>query len=80
MLCLGKENNLISGIRFPNNGSDELNIPYVDDAILFLSPSDECLINLKRILYCFQACSDLKINFHKSSLIGIGISDELIEI
>ena len=79
MLCLCKNNNLISGIKFPNNGLEVLNIQYADDTLLFLSPSDECLINFKRIRCCFQACSGLKINFHKFSLIRIGISDELVD-
>ena len=79
MFYLGKENNLISDIRFPNIRTDVLNIHYVDDTLLFPSPSDECFINLKRILCCFQVYFGLKINFCKSSLTGIGISDVLSE-
>lgn len=77
MLCLGKKNHLIEGIRFPNNESEVLNIQYVDDTLLFVTPSDNCIINLKRILCYFQAYSGLKINFNKSSLTGIGISNQL---
>ena len=79
MLYLGKENHLIKGILFPHNGPNVLNIKYADDTLLFLESSDENLINLKRILCCFQVCSGLKINFHKSSITGIGINyDSLI--
>ena len=53
MLCLGKENNLLRGISFPHNGPDVLNIQYADDTLLFLEPSNENLVNLKRILCCF---------------------------
>ena len=79
MLCLGKEQNLIRGIVFHHNGPDVLNIQYADDTFLFLEPSVDCFINLKRILVCFQACFGLKINFHKSSLTGIGIDNDLSE-
>ena len=45
---------------------------------LFLEPLDRCIVNLKRILCCFQACAGLKINFHKSSLTGIGILKDIV--
>ena len=73
MLCLAMDNNLIEGIKFPHNGLEVLNIQYTDDTLLFLQPSDEGLINLKRILCCFQVILGQNINFHKSSLTGIRI-------
>lgn len=39
-------------------------------------PSDDCIVNLKSILCYFQACSGLKINFHKYSIIGIGTNED----
>lgn len=77
MLNLGRQNNLIEGIKFPYNGPKVMNIKYADDILIFLEPFDRCIINLKRILRCFQACAGLKINFNKSSLIGIDISKAL---
>ena len=77
ILCLGKENNMIRGINFPHYGPNVLNIQCVDYTLLFLELSDEYFINLKRILCCFQASSGWKIIFQKSSLIGIGITNEL---
>ena len=65
MLALGVDNHLISGIQFHNGGPQVLNIQYVDDTLLFLSPEEEGILNLKRILGCFQACSGLKINYGK---------------
>lgn len=34
--------------------------------------------NLARILRCFHAASGLKVNFNKSKVFGIGVSDEII--
>ena len=78
ILVLGVSNNLINGIQFPNGGPQVLNIQYADDTLLFLTPEEEGIINLKRILGCFQACSGLKINFSKSSITGIQVSDDQV--
>ena len=64
MLSLGWANGLINEIKFLNNDLEVLNIQYVDDTLIFLTLTEVCLINLKSILYTFQACSGLKINFH----------------
>ena len=76
MLALGVSNNLIHGIQFPNGGPHVLNIQYADDTLIFLPLEEDGIINLKRILGCSQACSGLKIKFHKSSLTGIKIPEE----
>ena len=54
-----------------------MNIQYTDDTLIFLESSDHCIVNLKRILCCFQTCAGLKIKFNKSSLVGIGIPNAL---
>ena len=79
MLSLGNDNNLIEEIQCLHSGPEILNIQYTDDTLLFLTPSDNCIINLKRILCYFQVCSRLKINYSKSFLTDIGISDLLVE-
>ena len=76
MLALGMNNSLIKGIQFSHGRSHVLNIQYADDTLIFLTPEEEGIINLKRILYCFQVCTGLKIKFNKSSLTGIMILEE----
>ena len=78
MLALGSENHLISSIQFPHSGPSVINIQYADDTIIFLAPSIEGVVNLKRIRCCFQAYSGLEINFNKSSITGTGVSDDLL--
>ena len=78
ILALGVSNNLINDIQFPNGGPHVLNIQYADDTLIFLTPEKEGIINLKRILGCFQACSGLKINFSKSSITGIHVSNDQV--
>ena len=78
MLALGIENRLITGIQYPHSGPSITNIQYADDTLIFLALSEEYVVNLKRILCCFQTCSGLKINFNKSSITGIGVSKDLL--
>ncbi|XWS30038.1 hypothetical protein CRYUN_Cryun24cG0083600 [Craigia yunnanensis] len=47
--------------------------------IIFVKPTVVQLLNVKRVLQCFQIMSGLKVNFHKSSLIGIDIEQHILE-
>lgn len=47
---------------------------YADDAI-FSGIDLGSIKNLSRILKCFEISSGLKVNFHKSRLFGICVSD-----
>ena len=48
-------------------------LQYADDTHIFCESALEQLLNVKRVLCCFQVMSGLKINFQKSKLFGIGI-------
>ena len=52
MLALGSDNGLICGIQYPHSEPSVINIQYVDDTVIFLTPSLEGFVNLKRILCC----------------------------
>lgn len=61
---------LVEGVKTWNNLRSISHLQFADDTIVFLKPSLENIINLNRILQCFQIVSGLKINFGKSSLYG----------
>lgn len=44
-----------------------------DDALLFLEVNDQAIINLKFLLYCFEWMSGLRINYHKSEVLVMGV-------
>lgn len=50
---------------------------YVDDTILFLQYSKEDIINLKFILFCYEEMSVMRINYSKSEIFTVGLSEEL---
>lgn len=51
-------------------------LQYADDTILFMSTSDENIVIVKFLLYCFEEMSCLKINYQKSEAIVIGATEE----
>ncbi|KAE8720088.1 hypothetical protein F3Y22_tig00109919pilonHSYRG00044 [Hibiscus syriacus] len=63
---------LVPGISF-------LHLQFADDTILFLRPGVFSMSNMKCVLRCCEVCSSLKINFKKSSLIGINVGTDRVE-
>ncbi|GKA59431.1 putative RNA-directed DNA polymerase [Tanacetum coccineum] len=70
---------LFEGIKI---GSDEVcltHLQYADDTIFIGKWNRNNIINLMKLLKCFQLVSGLKVNLNKSKLYGIGIEMEEIE-
>lgn len=70
---------LIKGATLGSNDIIITHLQFADDTILFSEARREEVINIKRILRCFEILSGLKINYHKSVICGIGINEELIK-
>jgi hypothetical protein len=51
-------------------------IQFADDTVIMGDGSDNFIINLKILLYCFEWLSGLKINYHKSEVIFFGYRQE----
>ena len=63
-------------------GKDEImisHLQYADDTILFCTPDISSLLNIKKSLILFDLVSGLHVNFHKSSIMGINVSEEWIK-
>ncbi|KAL4592366.1 hypothetical protein LXL04_005358 [Taraxacum kok-saghyz] len=72
-------NQAYQGIRV---GKDEVPLTHLffaDDSIFFGKWSVENVLNLVRILHCFQRTSGLKVNLEKSALFGIGVDTNMIQ-
>ncbi|XP_022019155.1 uncharacterized protein LOC110919185 [Helianthus annuus] len=67
------------GVRLPNNGSLVSHLFYADDVIIFGEWSSRNIVNMVRFLWCFHACSWLRINLSKSNLYGVGVDGSRIE-
>ncbi|KAF5795822.1 putative RNA-directed DNA polymerase [Helianthus annuus] len=71
---------VISGVQLPNDGPILSHLFFADDALIIGDWSKGNAINIVRILRCFHVCSGLRINLGKSSLFGIGVGIEEVDI
>ncbi|KAK2644269.1 hypothetical protein Ddye_019464 [Dipteronia dyeriana] len=62
---------LIMGEKFGRWGVNVSHLQFADDTIVFLQSRSDYLLNLKRILRCFELSSSLTINFHKSCIVRV---------
>ena len=69
---------LFKGFRFPNNGLVVSHLNFADDTIFFMDSNQSSLINLVRLLRCFAVVSGLKVNFHKSQVVGVALDSNYI--
>ncbi|GJQ91492.1 RNA-directed DNA polymerase, eukaryota [Tanacetum coccineum] len=61
-------------------GSDPIShLFYADDAVFVGEWSEVNLVNLVRILDCFYLTSGLKINLHKSQVLGVGVPRVIVD-
>ncbi|XP_071729199.1 uncharacterized protein [Rutidosis leptorrhynchoides] len=71
--------NLYKGVEI---GEDKIHIShlkYVDDMIFFGDWNTTNILNLMKLLKCFELTSGLKINIHKSHLFGVGVDNSEVE-
>ncbi|KAK3218870.1 hypothetical protein Dsin_012840 [Dipteronia sinensis] len=54
-----------------HNGIHVSHLQFSDDTTLFIEPKVEFILNLRRILRCFELVCGLKINFHKLCLVKV---------
>ena len=65
--------NLFSGLKIGRKEVDLCMLQFVDDTLFLYQDSFTNVVTLKSILRGFELASGLKINFHKSKLVGINI-------
>ncbi|KAK2644345.1 hypothetical protein Ddye_019540 [Dipteronia dyeriana] len=58
--------NVFKGKVFGRDKVHITHLQFVNDTILFIDANAESVLNMRRILRCFEIRSGLKINFHKS--------------
>lgn len=54
-------------------------LQYADDTLFVGEASWENLWAIKSILRCFELVSEFKVNFHKSSLVGVNVEESFHE-
>jgi hypothetical protein len=76
MIHLAQQSGKILGLASHLVESGYAVLQYADDTILFIQDDITSAINLKLVLYLFEAMSGLKINFEKSEVLLVQPDDE----
>jgi hypothetical protein len=68
------------GFRFGNQGTVVSHLQYADDTLCIGEPTLDNLWALKAILRGFEMVFGLKVNFWKSSLMGVNVSQQFLRL
>lgn len=77
LLQRGLDFNLWEGIKVGRNSVTISHLQYADDTIIFCPPHLDQIMNIKRALILFHQASGLRVNFQKSSILGINLQESL---
>lgn len=67
---------IFKGFKVGSGGEEVSILQYVDDTLLVGEATPENLWAMKAILRCFELVSGLKVNFHKSRVMGINMVEQ----
>jgi hypothetical protein len=70
-----RNNNIFHGVEVDKDKIHISHLQFADDALIIGEWSRTNAKNLSRILTCFHLASGLKVNFNKSKLYGIGVTN-----
>ncbi len=76
MMLEAVENNLFTGVKVGDGNLVVSHLQYADDAIFIADWKKDNIVNLLRLLRCYELASGLRVNVSKSRLIGVGVSKE----
>ncbi|XP_050221220.1 uncharacterized protein LOC126671491 [Mercurialis annua] len=74
-----KSKGLLEGVKLEGYSESISLLQFADDTLLFIPNNEVMLRNTLRILRCFELISGLKINFHKSSMVGVNVSNSSLQ-
>jgi hypothetical protein len=72
--------NRFKGFQLGSSGPVISHLQYADDTLCIGEASIQNLWTLKAILRGFELCSGLKVNFWKSSLLGVNVSQQFLRL
>lgn len=70
---------MFKGFAFEEGEVVVSHLQYADDLMILCEASKQNVWVLKAILRCFELVSGLKVNFLKSTIIGINVDEDLME-
>ncbi|GKV24205.1 hypothetical protein SLEP1_g33843 [Rubroshorea leprosula] len=79
LMLKAAEENLFQGVEIGRSGLKLTHLQYADDSIFFCEANEQNVMVLKSILRSFEMISGLKVNFFKSSLVGLNVEKVSLE-
>jgi hypothetical protein len=76
LLKKSKEAGLIKGLVLELVEGRSTHLQYANDTVIYLEIDEESIANTKFLLYYFENMFGLKINYHKSEVMVLGVSSE----
>jgi hypothetical protein len=76
LLKKSKEAGLIKGLVLELVEGRSTHLQYANDTVICLEIDEESIANTKFLLYYFENMFGLKINYHKSEVMVLGVSSE----
>lgn len=67
------------GFKFEGNVNQVSHLQFVDDTLIICDRSLENVRTIESVLKLFELISGLKVNFHKSLLVGVNVKSEWIQ-
>ncbi|MCH80102.1 LINE-1 reverse transcriptase like [Trifolium medium] len=71
---------VFKGFKVGNNGLSVSHLQYADDTLFLGEATVENPWTLKTVLRCFELASGLKVNFAKSSVMGVNVSIDFLNL
>jgi len=66
---------ILEGVRVRSNNVEVKMLPFADDTLFFCQPHMQCVLPVKAVLCSFEIIFGLKVNFYKSHVGVIGLSE-----
>ena len=66
---------VFEGVTIGNKGVEVKLLQFADDTVFFCQPKFKCILAINVILRSFEIASGLKVNFNKSKIGALGISE-----
>ncbi|XP_027343074.1 uncharacterized protein LOC113855643 [Abrus precatorius] len=79
LMRMAREKGMFQGLEIEGGGTHITHLQFADDTIIVSGAKWENQWCIKAILRCFELASGMKINFHKSKLIGVNIDHDFVD-
>ena len=71
--------NMLTGVKVGRKEIECCILQFADDTLFMCEDSFSNILTIKTILRCFKLVTGMKINFHKSKLVGVNVDRNTLE-